>query len=244
MRSFVAALVALGATAATAQSTEKYLDCATAALKGIDASKFNDCTDKTSSECFCANKDALKELSDEAKETCDDAGIDLNKLDTSLCSSETRAAPARHASKPMEPSMPGMEHKRGFMPNLMGAESVAPRVVYVTETRTECSCKSTPAAFDPMHMSQIPVDVPTSSPMMSGMAAAATPSMSMSHGVLVGAASSSSVIFRGASATPTPSGTSPNRFNAYEGAAPKASAVHSGVAALGVAAVMGLMVAL
>lgn len=145
----------------------------------------------------------------------------------------------------MSKDMGNMEHKRAYMPDSMaGAESVAPRVVYVTETRTECSCKSTPAPFDPKHMSQIPVNVPThSSSMMAGMAAASTPGMSMSHGVLVGAASSS-VIFRGASATPTPSGASPNRYNSFEGAAPKANALNSAVAALGVAAVMGLMVAL
>ena len=82
--------------------------------------------------------------------------------------------------------------------------------------------------------------------MMGGMAAASGPASSMSHGMAV-PASSSSVIFRqkiGASATPSPSGASPNRYNAYEGAAPKASVVQSGLAAVGVAAVMGLMIAL
>jgi hypothetical protein len=46
-------------------------------------------------------------------------------------------------------------------------------------------------------------------------------------------------------ATPTPSGASANRFNAFQGAAaPQVNAARSGVAALGVAAVMGLMIAL
>lgn len=141
-------------------------------------------------------------------------------------------------------SMQNMEHKRAYMPDSMDGES-APRVVYVTETQTECSCKSTPAPFGPKHMSQIPVDVPSHSSGRMGMAAASTPGvpMSMSHGVHV-AASSSSALFRGASATPTPSGASPNRYSSFEGAAPKANAVHSGVTALGVAAVMGLMIAL
>ena len=74
---------------------------------------------------------------------------------------------------------------------------------------------------------------------MAPMGAASTPYYS--HGVLVGASSASSVF--GSMATPAPSGASGQRFNAFEGAAPKAS-VQGGVAALGFAAVMGLMMAL
>lgn len=115
-----------------------------------------------------------------------------------------------------------------------------PRVVYVTktETHTACSCKTTPA---PAHISQIPVDVPVSSSMI-GMLAASSPVYS--NGVLIPA--SSSVLFgsSASAATPSPSGADPNRFSPFQGAAPQVSAAHSGIAALGVAAIMGLMIAL
>lgn len=128
--------------------------------------------------------------------------------------------------------------KRAYSPD-GEAEMPEPRVVYVTETRTECSCKTTPA---PAHISQIPVDVPVSSSMI-GMLAASSPVYS--HGVLVGA-SSSSVLYgsQASAATPGPSGADPNRFSPFQGAAPQVSAAHGGIAALGVAAVMGLMIAL
>ena len=131
---------------------------------------------------------------------------------------------ARHASKPMELA----NHKRAFAPSAPQA-SAAVRVVTVTET--QCACKNTQSAMMP-GVSQIPVDVPASKSM-------ATPSSSM--GMM-----SSSSVFGSASgyATPTPSGASASRFNAFEGAAPAGSAVHGGVATLGVAAVMALMVAL
>lgn len=173
----------------------------------------------------------------------------MNDLDASLCGSSNKmAAPARHASRPMEPAsdmhMGMMDHnERAYSPDMAApapAAPAVPRVVYVTETKTECSCKSTPA-LDPMHhISQIPVDVPASSS-MGGMAAASSPAST--HGVMVGASSSSVIFGSQMSATPTPSGASANRFNAFQGAAPKANAV-GGVAALGVAAIMGLMVAL
>ena len=57
---------------------------------------------------------------------------------------------------------------------------------------------------------------------------------------------SSSVIFGSqvSVATPGPSGASANRFHTFQGAAHKTSAAQGGIAALGVAAVMGLMIAL
>ena len=132
------------------------------------------------------------------------------------------------------------EHnKRAYRPS--SDDYAAPRVVYVTETRTECNCKRTPLAQDPMHISQIPVDVPMSSS-MSAMVAASSPASS--DGVRM--AASSSVIFGSqmSAATPTPSGASANRFHTFQGAAPKTNAIQGGIAALGVAAVMGLMIAL
>ena len=172
----------------------------------------------------------------------------MSSLSSYLCpNSDNVAAPARHASRPMEPAKGmhmDMEHsKRAYAPpSPAGADM--PRVVYVTETRTDCTCKSTPAPFHPMHVSQIPVDVPMSS--MATMPAMS--SMGYSHGVMYAAPSSSALYGSYSrsqmSARPTPSGASPNRFNTFEGAAPKASAVQSGIAAIGIAAVMGLMVAL
>ena len=73
MRSFIAALFMAGAV--TAQVTSEYLDCANAALDGIDVSKFKDCTDLSSTECLCANKDAFSELTQSAKDACNKAGI-------------------------------------------------------------------------------------------------------------------------------------------------------------------------
>lgn len=116
-------------------------------------------------------------------------------------------------------------------------DAAAPRVVYVTETRTECSCKSTSAPYEHMHISQIPVDVPMSSNMAS-VVAASTP--------YNGAMMPSAVIFGShvPVATPGPSGASANHFHTFQGAAHKTSAVQGGIAALGVAAAMGLMIAL
>lgn len=73
MRSFIAALLMAGAV--TAQNISEYYDCATAALEGIDMSKFNDCTDLNNTECLCANKDAISELTQSAKDACNKAGI-------------------------------------------------------------------------------------------------------------------------------------------------------------------------
>ncbi|KAJ5103507.1 hypothetical protein N7532_004036 [Penicillium argentinense] len=235
MRSFIAA--SLFVAGVTAQTTSSFLDCATAALDGIDASKFKDCTGLTSQECFCNNKDAVETLSEAAEDICKEAGVDLSSLDTSLCSSNRQAAPARHASQPMMPA----NMKRAYSPDSPApAMPAEPRVIYVTETRTECACKSTPT--NSMHISQIPVDVPASSS-MGGMLAASSPAVS--NGVLVGASSSSAIFGSQASAaTPTPSGADPNRFHAFQGAAPQVRAVYSGVAAFGVAAVMGMMIAL
>lgn len=181
----------------------------------------------------------------------------MSDLDASLCgNSDKMAAPARHASKPMQPAENMDMHKmmrhntRAYSPSMdtdsemSGSHRQAmPQVIYVTETKTEpCTCKTTPAPDYKHHMSQIPVDVPASSS-MGAMLAASSPAMS--NGVMVGA-SSSSVLFGSqmSAATPTPSGASPNRFNAFQGAAPAVNAAQGGVAALGVAAVMGLMIAL
>lgn len=73
MRSFIAALFMAGAV--TAHISSEYLDCATAALDGIDVSKFKDCTNLSSAECLCANKDAFSELTESAKDACNKAGI-------------------------------------------------------------------------------------------------------------------------------------------------------------------------
>lgn len=143
-----------------------------------------------------------------------------------------------------------MEHsKRAYSPSMDNsqseaapAQSAVPHVVYVTETRTECSCKSTPA-LDSTHVSQIPVHVPTSSSSMGAMLPASSPAMS--NGVVVGASSSSALFgSQMSAATPTPSGASANHFNTFQGAAPAVNAARGGAAALGVAAIMGLMIAL
>lgn len=44
-------------------------------MGGIDLSAYSDCTDLSSTECLCANKDALTELTDAAKSACETAGI-------------------------------------------------------------------------------------------------------------------------------------------------------------------------
>ncbi|KAJ5092868.1 hypothetical protein N7456_008729 [Penicillium angulare] len=242
MRSFIAAAILIAGV--TAQSTDDYLKCAESALSGIDTSTLSDCSDKSSKDCLCDNPDAISKISDAATEACGDAGIDVADLQKSLCSSSRVAAPARHASNPMMPANMNAMHmsgERAYAPPA-AAEAAAPRVIYVTETKTECGCKATPApAFDPKHLSHIPVNVPTSSS-MGPMASMSAPPM-YSNGILVGASSSSRVFGAQMSATPTPSGASANRFNAFEGAAPKVSAIH-GFAAAGVAAVMGFMVAL
>ena len=161
----------------------------------------------------------------------------MDDLDASLCSASGNkvAAPARHASRPMQPA--DDLHMRAYSPS-EDVDATQPRVMTVTVTES-CACKATPSAS--MHVSQIPVHVPVSSSSMGSMAAASSPSWS--HGVMVGA-SSTSAIYNSMMATPTPSGASANRFNTFQGAAPQVSAAHGGVAALGVAAVMGLMIAL
>ncbi|KAJ5174623.1 uncharacterized protein N7482_000500 [Penicillium canariense] len=243
MRFSVTALFLAGAACVTAQITDDFLGCAAAALDSIDVSKLADCTDLTSTECLCANKDAITELSDDAKDACDAAGIDLSKLNTTLCADTSNtAAPARHASNPMEPATgrgTTENSKRAF--RFSGDEAATPHVIYVTETLTECSCKSTSAPASRMHISQIPVSVPVSSS-MAAKVAASTPAST--HSAMM--AASSSVIFGSqmSAATPGPSGASANRFKTFQGAAPKANAVRSGVAALGIAAVMGLVMVL
>jgi hypothetical protein len=126
-------------------------------------------------------------------------------------------------------------YMRAYSPS-EDSDAAEPRVMTVTVTES-CACKPTPSS---KHISQIPVNVPASSS-MGGLAAASSPAYSNS--VMVGA-SSSSVLYGSMSATPTPSGASANRFHTFTGAAPQVNAAQGGVAALGVAAVMGLMIAL
>jgi hypothetical protein len=127
-------------------------------------------------------------------------------------------------------------HMRAYSPS-EDSDAAEPRVMTVTVTES-CACKPTPT--NSKHISQIPVHVPASSS-MGGLAAASSPAYSNS--VMVGA-SSSSVLYGSMSATPTPSGASANRFHTFKGAAPQVNAAQGGVAALGAAAVMGLMIAL
>ncbi|KGO42629.1 hypothetical protein PEX1_016370 [Penicillium expansum] len=235
MRSFITASVLVAG--ALARSTEDYIKCATpksAALGHIDTSKFTTCTSKTSQECFCANKSAIEALTTSTNPAC--AGLDLSTLASTLCSSDSdhEAAPARHASRPMQL----VNDKRAYAP-----EAAVPRVVYVTETRTDCSCKSTPVAQSPMHVSQIPVDVPAASSVASVAAVSSTPA-GRQHGFMGGAASSSVIFGPGATPSARPSGVDPTRFSPFQGAAAAGASVHGGVAALGVAAVMAVMVAL
>ncbi|CAG7944501.1 unnamed protein product [Penicillium nalgiovense] len=209
---------------ALAQSTEDYLKCASAAIGSIDTSTFTSCKDKTSQECFCANKSALEALTASSAPAC--TGLDLSTLASTLCNTDSdEPEPARHASKPMQPA-----NKRA---------EAAPRVVYVTETRTDCSCKNTPVPERPVHISQIPVDIPASS----SMASMASSTPGRGHGLMGGAASSFGSKVSGPTASAVPSGVDPTRFSPFQGAA-AAVEVHAGVAVLGVAAVMAVMVAL
>lgn len=126
-----------------------------------------------------------------------------------------------------------LAEKRAYAPE----PEVVPRVVYVTETRTDCSCKSTAVAGTPAHISQIPVDVPSSMGAM--VTASSTPAR---HG-LMGGAASSSVVFGAQVPGATPS-TKPGADPlAFTGVAGKGVQIR-GVAVIGVAAVMAVMVAL
>ncbi|KAJ5749217.1 uncharacterized protein N7511_010913 [Penicillium nucicola] len=244
MRHFITASVLIGAAAA--QSASDIMSCVESAIGNADTSSFTDCDGKTAQECACSNSDEFASLSS-STDAC--SGIDLSTLTDSLCpaTSSRVATPFRHAGAPMERvaapnAHTNMNSKRAYAP----AEPAMPRVVYVTETRTECSCKATPAPNAHMaHISQIPVQVPASSSMGAMMAAssgAVPSSASYSHGMMVNAASSSAVF--GSQASPSPSGVDANRFNSFQGVGAKSVSVHGGVAAVGVAAVMALMAAL
>lgn len=216
-------------------------------MSDIDLSTVESCSNKSSINCICST-DFSHKISNDAAATCKNAGISPDELKSKLCSgassgaSSRVAAPARHASRPMEPVSNMDMDKRAYAPPIAehgAAEPAVPRVIYVTETKTECGCKPSATPFDPSHLSQIPVQVPASSS-MGGMAAASAPAYS--HSVVVGT-SSAFWPFNSHSATPTPSGASAQGFSPFTGSAPNV-AVHGGVAALGVAAVMGLMIAL
>ncbi|KAJ5924632.1 hypothetical protein N7466_008819 [Penicillium verhagenii] len=256
MRYFIGAALLIAGV--TAQSLTDIETCADAILSGIDSSALETCSDKSTKDCICSGdfKDAV---SDAAASTCKDAGISPDDLKSAFCSSSSSSdsveAPARHASKPMEPAsnmnsnmeMAEAGVKRAYAPpsSDVSAAAAMPQVIYVTETKTECGCKatSTPARFDPMHLSQIPVNVPASSSVMGSMAAASASSPVWSNGVMVVGGSASSRVW-GSMATPTPSGASAQGFRPFKGAAPAVSAVAGSFAAVGVAAVMGLMFAL
>ncbi|CAI7627702.1 unnamed protein product [Penicillium glandicola] len=220
MRSFITASLLIAS--ALSQSTQDYLNCATSAISRATKSSFTDCTSKTAQECFCANKSAIKALTTSTAPSC--SKLDANTLISYLCPipDPEVSAPARHASRPME-----LAEKR--------AEPQVPRVVYVTETRTDCSCKST-AAGTPAHISQIPVDVPSSTRAM--VTASSTPAR---HGLMGGAASS--VVFGAQVPGATPSTRLGADPLAFTGVAGKGVEVR-GVVVFGVAAVMAVMVAL
>ncbi|KAJ5154951.1 uncharacterized protein N7500_010390 [Penicillium coprophilum] len=254
MRSFIIAPILIAG--ALAQSTSDYLSCASAAINTLAKSSFTSCTNKTSEECFCANKAALQSMSASSVPAC--IGLNLLSLVSTLCtdtneikiagtksigtistetkaaetkSTETKAADAnpafRHAGKPMEP---------------VKRDGGAKHTIYVTEIRTDCTCKT--ATGSPMHVSQIPVHVPTSSSMVSMVSS--TP-VGRQHGLLGGVASSSVVGHVGATSSATPSarasGVDAKSFSPYQGAAAGVS-VNGGVVMLGAAAVMAVMVAL
>jgi hypothetical protein len=121
--------------------------------------------------------------------------------------------------------------------------------IYVTETRTDCGCKSTGVAG---HASQVPVSVPTPS---SSVARASSSSV-RGHGPAssvrrVGVAPSAGVtpsvgvtVSAGATASASAgAGVDATRFSPFQGAAVGVS-VNGGVVVAGVAAVMAVMVAL
>lgn len=141
-------------------------------------------------------------------------------------------------------------NKRAFAPSMPGMPAppaeAGRQVVYLTKTEYACNAQSTPV-LDPMHVSQIPVEVPAQSssmaPMKSMMGNMAIPTPAYSNGVLVAASSSALHASQMGAATPGPSGAS--AFNPFQGAAaPQVSAAYSGAAALVVATVMGMMIAL
>lgn len=55
----------------------------TAIMEGIDVSKFTDCSDMSSTECFCTNKEAISELTESAKDACNKAGIGMSSTSSS-----------------------------------------------------------------------------------------------------------------------------------------------------------------
>ncbi|KAJ5211204.1 hypothetical protein N7491_011024 [Penicillium cf. griseofulvum] len=213
MRYFITAPVLIAS--ALAQSTADYLNCASAAIGTISKSTFTSCTGKTSQECFCANKSAIKSLTTTSIPAC--VGLDISTVASVLCPSSREAKPAfRHAGKPMQPVKRDPKY-----------------TIYVTETRTDCGCKSTGVAG--MRVSQVPVSVPTSSVRASSTSVAR-------HG----AASSIRRAGVAPSAGVMPSagaGVDATRFSPFQGAAVGVS-VHGGVVVLGVAAVMAVMVGL
>ncbi|KAJ5815972.1 hypothetical protein N7447_008205 [Penicillium robsamsonii] len=262
MRSFIIAPILMAS--ALAQSTSDYLSCASATINSVTKSPFTSCTSKTSQECVCANKSAFQSLSASSVPAC--IGLDIISLIAALCpdteptsteakptetkptetkSTETKSTEAkptqtkpvfRHAGKPMQPV------KRADGAKL---------TIYVTETRSDCGCTSTAvgghvhgsttAAGNTMHISQVPVNVPSPSS-MSVMVAASSTSVGREHGLMGGAAST---VVGQVGATPSAgaSGVDAKSFSPYTGAAVGTS-VNGGVVMLGVAVVLAVMVAL
>ncbi|KAJ5519700.1 hypothetical protein N7463_000153 [Penicillium fimorum] len=253
MRSFI--IVPILMASAMAQSTSDYLSCASAVINGAIKSNFTSCTSKTSQECACANKSAFQSISTSSVPAC--IGLDIISLISDLCpdtetkvtettSTETKSTETkptetkdafRHGGRPMEPV------KRADGAKL---------TIYVTETRSDCGCTrtavggythgSTTVVGNTMHISQVPVNVPTPSS-MGAMVAASSTSVAREHGLMGGEASSS--VFGQAGATPSAggSGVDAKSFSPYTGAAVETS-VNGGVMMLGVAAVLAVMVAL
>ncbi|KAJ5492929.1 hypothetical protein N7539_001675 [Penicillium diatomitis] len=236
MRTVIATLFLASTALASTSVTDDFIDCATAAINGVSGSKTIDCSNQSSSDCFCANQDALTKISDALKDACDVSSSDLAAWASSLCGTSSTSqdtSSARHIGSPMEPAR--VLNERAYSASV--ENNVPTSVVWVTETRTDCSCKSTSHPADRAHASQIPVYVPTGSSMSSGVAAWATPTPSASASWSAMHSSHMSV------ATPGPSGASPSIYT-FEGAAPRVNALQGSVAAIGATIVMGLMVAL
>ncbi|KAJ5360807.1 hypothetical protein N7517_009998 [Penicillium concentricum] len=243
MRPFIIAPILMAS--AIAQSTTDYLACANAAITSITKSTLTSCTSKSSQECICANKSALKDISTSSAPAC--LGLDISTLISTLCPDETKSTETKATETKATETRAAFRHAGRPMQPVKRADG-AKLTIYVTETRSDCGCTSTavgghvhgsatPVAGS-MHISQIPVHVPTGS--MGGVAAASSTPV-RDHG-LMGGTASSSVEQVGATPSGRPSGVDAKSFSPYTGAAVGVSV--NGVVVLGVAAVMGVMVAL
>ncbi|KAJ6166882.1 hypothetical protein N7470_002329 [Penicillium chermesinum] len=184
MRFFAAAAILVAGV--TARVTEDVDDCVKSVLSGFDASSMED---------LCNNSDSIATLSSAIADQCGESAANNRPADLCARFAAPALAPARHLSHPME----RVTEKRAYAP----PADASRQVVYLTKTEYACNAKSTPV--DPMHVSQIPVQVPAPSSMaksMGNMAGVATPSYS--NGVLVAATSSAVYGSQISAATPTP----------------------------------------